>query len=107
MQACLCHVLCATREEALAIGHAVVEERLAAAANVSDESVSIYRWEDKIHEKPEAALLLKTRADLAERLVARVRELHSYDCPGVVVLPVAASHPGYLGWIAAETVLDG
>lgn len=104
MQACLCHVMCATREEALAIGHAVVEERLAASANVLGEAVSIYRWEDKVHEKPEVPLVLKTRAELAGRLVARVRALHGYECPSVVVVPVTAANPDYLDWIGAETL---
>ena len=104
MQACLCHVMCATREEALMIGHALVEERLAASANVLGEAVSVYRWEGKVHEKPEAALVLKTRADLASRVVARIEELHGYDCPSVVVVPITAGNPAYLDWIAAETL---
>ncbi len=104
MQACLCHVMCATREEALAIGHALVEERLAASANVLGEAVSVYRWEGKVHEKPEAPLLLKTRADLASRLIARVKELHGYECPSVVVVPITVGNPGYLEWIGAETL---
>jgi periplasmic divalent cation tolerance protein len=84
--------MCATREEALAIGHTLVEERLAAAANVLGEAVSVYRWEGRIHEKPEAPLLLKTRADLASRLVARVKELHGYECPSVIVVPITAGN---------------
>ena len=106
MRACLCYVTCGSREEALTIGRAVVEERLAAAANVLGETVSIYPWEGRVHEKPEAALVLKTRADLAPRLVARVVALHGYDCPSVVVLPVVDGNPAYLDWIGAET-LDG
>ena len=104
MQACLCHVMCATREEALSIGHALVEERLAASANVLGEAVSVYRWEGKVHEKPEAALMLKTRADLASRVIARIKDLHGYDCPSVVVVPISAGNPAYLDWIAAETL---
>ena len=104
MQACLCHVMCATREEALMIGHALVEERLAASANVLGEVVSVYRWEGKVHEKPEAALMLKTRADLALRVMARIKELHGYDCPSVVVVPVTGGNPAYLDWVAGETL---
>jgi periplasmic divalent cation tolerance protein len=47
--------------------------------------------------------VLKTRAELAERLVARVRALHSYECPGLLVLPVSGGNPAYLDWIGAET----
>jgi periplasmic divalent cation tolerance protein len=51
----------------------------------------------------EAVLILKTRTELVERLTARIRELHSYECPCVVALPIAAGSPDYLDWIAKET----
>jgi periplasmic divalent cation tolerance protein len=103
MRAVLCYVTCGDRDEAITIGRTLVEERLAAAANVLGDTVSIYRWDEALHEKPETALVLKTRAELAERLVARVRELHSYVCPSVVVLPVTGGNPAYLEWLAGET----
>ena len=102
MQAILCYVTCGDRDEAITIGRTLVEERLAAAANVLGDTVSIYRWDEALHEKPETALVLKTRAELAERLVARVRELHSYACPSVIVLPVTGGNPDYLEWLAGE-----
>ena len=107
MEACLCYVTCRDRDEAIRIGRTVVVERLAAAANVLGDTVSIYRWGGELHEKPETALALKTRAELAERLVARVRALHSYECPGIFVLPVSGGNPAYLDWIGAETEQDG
>jgi len=103
VEACFCWVSCRDREEALRIGRAVVGERLAAAANLLGATASVYRWRGEVVEGAEFALVLKTRAGLAERLAARVRELHSYECPGVVVLPVVAGDPDYLGWLAAET----
>ncbi len=106
MQACLCYVTCRDRDEAIRIGRAVVEERLAAAANILGDTVSIYRWGGELHEKPEAALLLKTRAELAQRLVARVRAMHGYECPSIVILPVVAGNEGYLQWLARETEPD-
>jgi periplasmic divalent cation tolerance protein len=107
MEACLCYVTCRDRDEAIRIGRTVVVERLAAAANVLGDTVSIYRWGGELHEKPETALVLKTRAELAERLVARVRALHSYECPCLLVLPVSGGNPAYLDWIGAETEQDG
>ena len=103
MEACFCWVSCRDREEALRIGRAVVAERLAACANLLGGMTSVYRWKGAVEEGPEFALVLKTRAVLAERLIARVRELHGYECPGVVILPIAAGNPDYLGWLAAET----
>ena len=51
----------------------------------------------------EALLILKTRAELVPALIARVRQLHGYQCPAVIALPIAAGNPDYLRWIAAET----
>jgi periplasmic divalent cation tolerance protein len=102
-EGCFCWVSCRDREEALRIGRAVVGERLAACANLLGGMTSVYRWKGKVEEGPEFALVLKTRVGLAERLVARVGELHGYECSGVVVLPIAAGNPDYLRWLADET----
>jgi periplasmic divalent cation tolerance protein len=48
-------------------------------------------------------LILKTRGELVPALIERTRQLHSYECPSVVALPIAAGNPDYLRWIAAET----
>ena len=103
MRGCLCYVTCRDREEAVRIARAVVEERLAASANVLGRTFSVYRWRGEVCEAAEVALVFKTRAEAAARLVARVRELHGYECPGVVILPIAAGNPDYLSWLAAET----
>jgi periplasmic divalent cation tolerance protein len=100
----LCHVNVGSREEALRIGRAVVEERLAACANVIEGLSSLYWWHGRLEEASEALLTLKTRAELVPTLIARVRQLHSYDCPGVVALPIAAANADYLDWIARETL---
>lgn len=103
MDVCLCYVTCASKAEALAIGRAVVDERLAACANILDGMTSIYRWQGEIHTEPETLLLLKTRRDLATSLVDRVVELHSYDCPCVTLLPVSGGNPDYLEWVIEQT----
>jgi periplasmic divalent cation tolerance protein len=103
MSASLCYVTTGSRVEALAIARTVVEERLAASANVLDGATSIYWWRGALEEASEAVLILKTRTELVERLTARIRELHSYQCPCVVALPIVAGNPQYLAWIAQET----
>lgn len=90
-------------EEAQRIGRNLVESRLAAAANVIDGVTSIFRWKGVVRELGEVQLIIKTRSDLAEAVIARVRELHSYECPGIVVLPVAQANPEYLDWVEQET----
>ncbi|HSV28066.1 MAG TPA: divalent-cation tolerance protein CutA [Candidatus Omnitrophota bacterium] len=99
----LIYVTAPSREEALKLARAVVEERLAACGNVLGAIESVYWWDGKLNQEPEVALILKTRADLVEALTARVRELHPYECPCVVALPIAAGNPAFLAWIAAET----
>ena len=103
MTASWCYITAGSRVEALAIARTVVEERLAASANVLDGATSIYWWRGALEQASEAVLILKTRTELVERLSARILELHSYECPCVVALPIVAGNPQYLDWIAAET----
>jgi periplasmic divalent cation tolerance protein len=103
MAVSFCYITAGSRDEALTIGRTVVQERLAACANVVAGTTSIYWWQGALEQADEAVLVLKTRAELVERLTARIRELHSYECPCVVALPIAAGNPDYLDWIARET----
>ena len=99
----LCYVTTGSRDEALRIGRVLVEERLAACANVIEGMTSVYRWRDEIQQDAEVVLLAKTRAGLVERLAARVQELHSYDCACVVALVADGGNPPFLDWIRGET----
>jgi periplasmic divalent cation tolerance protein len=101
----LVYVTSASRDEALRIGRALVEERLAACANIYGEIRSIYRWEGQVQDDAEIVVILKTRAGLVERLSDRIRALHSYDCPCVVAVPITGGNPEFLAWIGAETGL--
>ncbi len=97
------YITAGSRDEALTIGRALVEDRLAACANVLAGTSSIYWWEGKVSEDEEVSLILKTRDDLVDQLVHKVRELHSYDCPCVVSIPITGGNPAFLDWIDAET----
>ncbi len=99
----LIYITTGSAEEAKRIGRALVEERLAACANVLGAVTSFYWWRGALQEDGEAALIAKTRTDLVDRLVERVKALHSYDCPCVVALPIEAGNPAFLDWIEAET----
>jgi periplasmic divalent cation tolerance protein len=90
-------------EEARRIARIVVEERLAACANILASCHSIYRWEGRIEEATEVPALFKTREAGAEALIARIAELHSYDVPAAVAWPISESHPPYAEWLATET----
>lgn len=99
----LIYVTAPSQEDALKLAQALVSERLAACANVLGPITSVYWWDGKLNQDAEVALVLKTRADLVEPLTARARELHPYECPCVVALPIDGGNPAFLQWIAAET----
>ena len=103
MAAMLVYVTTASREEALNIGRALVGERLAACANVIGGVSSIYWWQGRLMEEGEASLILKTTSDLIPELILRAKQLHSYDCPCIVALPISHGNPDYLAWIDKET----
>lgn len=99
----LVYVTASDADEAARIGRAVVEERLAACANVVPGVSSIYWWEGKVDESREASLILKTRSDLVKELTTRIKALHSYTVPCVVALPIDDGNPDFLNWIVRET----
>lgn len=90
-------------EEAARIARSVVEERLAACANILAPCTAIYRWQGAVEEAREVPALFKTRADLASGLMARIAELHSFDVPAALVWTIAAALPSYSAWVTAET----
>jgi periplasmic divalent cation tolerance protein len=89
--------------EARRIALTLIEERLAACANILGACHSIYRWQGAIEEAEEVAALFKTRADLAHPLIARLAEMHSYDVPAAVVWPIERALDAYAGWVVAES----
>jgi periplasmic divalent cation tolerance protein len=102
--ATVCLVSCPSAESAREIGLAIVEERLAACANILPGMQSIYRWEGAIERAEEALLMLKTLPALVEALTRRVVELHPYAVPCVVALPIVDGHADYLRWVERETL---
>ena len=97
------YITCKDADEARRIGKTLVEQRLAACANVLDGMTSFYWWEGQVQDDREAVLIVKTRSDLMEELTDRVCQLHSYDLPCVVGLPFSEGNPEYLAWVQAET----
>jgi periplasmic divalent cation tolerance protein len=96
----------ADEDEARRIGRLVVEEKLAACANILAPCRSIYHWQGRIEEAAEVPALFKTTAEAAERLVERLALLHSYDVPAVVMWPVERSYDAYAQWVAESTPKD-
>jgi periplasmic divalent cation tolerance protein len=88
--------------EAQRIARTIVDERLAACANILGPCRSIYRWQGAVEEADEVAAIFKARADKAEKLTARIAELHSYDVPAIAVWPIENTLPAYADWVEAE-----
>ena len=86
--------------EAARIGRVLVEERLAACANITGQIRSIYRWQGAVEDEAEFLMILKTSQASLDALIARANELHSYDVPEIIALPIQRGHPPYLDWIA-------
>jgi periplasmic divalent cation tolerance protein len=89
-----------SHDKALEVGKILVEEELAACVNVLPEVRSIYRWKGRLEDEGEVLCLIKTTADGFERLRARLVELHPYEVPEVIGLPIEAGHQPYLDWLA-------
>ena len=105
-QACVVLVTTGSEAEAETIATALLEERLAACANILSPVRSVYRWQGKIVDDREWLLVIKTRAERFAAVEARVRALHSYEVPEVIGLPLLAGSADYLDWIVTETA-DG
>lgn len=101
--ASMIYITCGSRDEATKIAHTVVEERLAACANILGAMRSVYWWQGRVTEDDETVLILKTTVDKVETLTERVIALHSYELPCVVEIPLGGGNAAYLEWIAAET----
>ena len=95
----------ANPDEARVLGRALVEEQLAACATVIPAVESIYRWKGNIESASETMLLLKTGVDQLAALEARLRQLHSYEVPEFLVLPVETASRAYLDWMLGSLAI--
>lgn len=97
------YVTTADRTEATRIARAMVEQRLAACANIVDGMRSVYWWQGTVQEASETVLILKTVKERLGALMAAVKALHSYDCPCIEAIEVADGNPAFFAWIRQET----
>jgi periplasmic divalent cation tolerance protein len=95
---CLVLVSASSEAEATAIAQALVQEKLAACVSLMPIK-SIYRWQDQIQEDAEWQLFIKTTQGCFEALQIRVVDLHSYEVPEILAIPIQAGLPLYLSWM--------
>ncbi|MFQ6080056.1 MAG: divalent-cation tolerance protein CutA [Candidatus Bathyarchaeia archaeon] len=92
----------ADKEEALKIVHRLLSERLIACANIVGPVSSLFWWEGKIDEADEFLVFMKSKKELFKRLSERAKEIHSYQVPEIIALPVIEGLPSYLDWLGAS-----
>lgn len=88
-------------QEAEAIANSLVNSQLAACVNLVPIQ-SIYTWQGKLHQEQEWQLLIKTDLSQFQTIAAKIRELHSYELPEIIALPIVAGSQPYLNWISAS-----
>ena len=98
----LVYITTPNEAEAKKIASSLVQEKLAACANILPQVSSVFYWNGKLQQKDESLLLLKTRQDKFLALQQRAKELHSYELPCIVGLPVSAGLPEFLSWVKQE-----
>jgi periplasmic divalent cation tolerance protein len=84
------------------IARTLIEERLAACVNIS-KAKSYFRWEGRLCDEKEDMLIIKTVKKRANEVISRIKELHSYDVPEIIALPIVEGYDRYLKWVGAET----
>ena len=89
-------------DAAVALAKAVVEERLAACANLFPAVRSFYKWQGKLQDANEVLLIIKTSLDLFGALRAEMEKLHPYEVPELLALPVVAGAENYLSWLQSN-----
>jgi periplasmic divalent cation tolerance protein len=100
---CVVLVTAPSEEKAVELANALVEEKLAACANIVQRVRSIYRWEGEVKDETEALMLVKTTVDRFDALHQRVLALHPYQVPEVIRLDVTQGHLPYLDWVRDST----
>ncbi|HNV24276.1 MAG TPA: divalent-cation tolerance protein CutA [Candidatus Omnitrophota bacterium] len=96
---CVVLVTAKDKKEATMIATGILEEKLAACVNIVDNLYSLFWWEGKIDDAQEALLVIKTKEELFELLVQRIKFLHSYQVPEIIALPIIKGEAEYLNWI--------
>jgi len=92
-------VTTANRQEAERIAQQLLEAKLIACANIIDSVSSIFHWSEKIEKAEECLVLMKSSRDMFEEIAETVKELHSYDVPEILALPLVDGSKAYFEWI--------
>jgi len=90
-------------QDARKIAHTLVEEQIVACANIIPKIESVYRWKGKIENDDECIIIAKTADSNIKKTIQRIKELHKYELPDIIVLPIIGGLKDYLDYIVNET----
>jgi periplasmic divalent cation tolerance protein len=96
-------ITASSEEEAAKIARTLVDEQLIACANIVPQVRSIFFWDGATQDAGESLLICKSRHPLMDRLIERVKGIHSYSVPEIIALPVVSGSPSYLTWVREST----
>jgi periplasmic divalent cation tolerance protein len=95
-------VTAGSKGEAEAIAHSLIQARFAACVSLMPIQ-SVYTWQDKVYQEEEWQLMIKTDLNQFADLETKIREIHSYEVPEIIALPILAGSQPYLDWISEQT----
>ena len=96
------YITTGTDEEAQKVAEELLKQRKAACVSILPGVSSIFWWQDKLDSAQEILLIVKTKASLVDEIVRLVTEIHSYDVPEIIALPIVGGNRDYLEWIGKE-----
>jgi len=103
MQYYLVYITTEDMAEARSIGKTLISKKLVACVNMLENMESMFLWEGAFQHEQEVVLIAKTKEPLLDELIEKVKEIHSYDCPCIVSMPLTSGNQAFLDWIDAET----
>ena len=106
MQPTLIYITVPNREEAILLSRELVGKKLAACANIIDHVTSLYWWDGEIDQNNELIIIVKTLSSYVDQIVTLVKQLHSYDCPAILAVPVTGGNNDYIEWISKHVTPD-
>jgi len=95
---------CDSAEIASSIAETLVGKKLAACVNIVKNIESVYQWQGKIEHDKEILLIIKTRQSLFSQLEQAIQELHNYELPEIIAVPIVSGEKNYLNWIQSATL---